>query len=376
MGAVDWKGAFDRLDPTVNVSKLIKMGVRPSLISVIIEYLEDRQMSVCYNTAWSKWHKLVGGAPQGSWLGQTSYISASDDAASWLEDEDRFKYCDDLSILELIMLGDILTEYDYKSHVPSDVGIGQKFIQPQLLKTQQNMQQIATWSNLNLMRLNESKTKYIIFTRTKTEFSTRITVNENVLERVKTIKLLGVWLQEDGGWQTNTREMCKRAYAKVGLITKLKYAGVSTGDLLLLYKLHVRSCLEYCVVAWHSSISSRQEAAIERCQAICLKIILQDSYVTYKAALEMTGLESLTERRESRCRKFSQSCLKHETNRRFFPENENTSQDIRKREKFKVNFAFTNIYKKSAIPYCQRLLNHLESGQEEEEEESQGGGRR
>ena len=93
----------------------------------------------------------------------------------------------------------------------------------------------------------------------------------------------------------------KRAYAKVGLITKLKYAGVSKDDLILLYKLHVRSCLEYVVVAWHSSLSSRQEAAIERCQAVCLRIILQDSYVSYPAALEMAGLETLANRRASRC---------------------------------------------------------------------------
>ena len=274
------------------------------------------------------------------------------------------------------MLGDILTEYDIKSHVPSDVGVGQKFVQPQKLNTQQNLNKIALWSNQNLMRLNESKTKYLIFTRSKTEFATRIVVNESVLERVKTIKLLGIWLQEDGGRQTNTSEMCKRAYARVGMITKLKYAGVSKENLLLLYKLHVRSCLEYCVVAWHSSISSRQEAAIERCQAVCLKIILQESYVSYEAALEMTGLETLANRRTSRCLKFSQDCLKHKTNKRFFPENAETNKSIRNKEKFKVNFAYTNIYKNSAIPYCQRLLNQQEMNQREGEERKGGDGRR
>ena len=369
MGAVDWKGAFDRLDPTVCVNKLIRMGVRSSIIPIIIEYLEDRKMSVHYNTAWSKWHTLVGGSPQGSWLGQTSYIAASDDAASWLEDEDRYKYCDDLSILELIMLGDVLTEYDFNTHVASDIGIGQKFIQPSLLKTQQNLTKVATWSSQNLMQLNETKTKYIIFTRTKEVFATRITVNDNVLERVKTIKLLGVWLQEDGGWQTNTQQMCKRAYARVGMLTRLKYAGVSTDNLILLYKLHVRSCLEYVVVAWHSSISSRQEAAIERCQAVCLRIILQDSYVSYPAALEMTGLETLANRRTSRCLKFSKDCLKHKSNKRFFPENEETNTALRNREKYKVNFAKTNTYKNSAIPYCQRQLNQIEARRREEEEE-------
>ena len=91
----------------------------------------------------------------------------------------------------------------------------------------------------------------------------------------------------------------------------------------------------------------------------------------------MTGLESLTERRESRCFKFSQSCIKHGTNRHFFPENESTSQEICNREKYKVNFAYTNTYKNSAVPFCQRLLNHKEKrGGEEGEEEKRGAGRR
>ena len=144
MGAIDWKGAFDRLDPTVAVTKLIRLGVRPSLIPIIIEYLEERQMTVRYNSSWSKWHTLIGGAPQGSWLGQTAYIAASDDAASWMEDDERFKYCDDLSILELISLGDLLIEYDLSKHVASDIGVGQKFIKQENLKTQRNLNQIAT----------------------------------------------------------------------------------------------------------------------------------------------------------------------------------------------------------------------------------------
>ena len=80
LGAVDWMGAFDRVDPTISISKLINMGVRSSLIPILIEFLEDRQMSVKYNGASSTWHSLVGGGPQGSWIGQQCYITASDDA--------------------------------------------------------------------------------------------------------------------------------------------------------------------------------------------------------------------------------------------------------------------------------------------------------
>ena len=34
-----------------------------------------------------------------------AYIAASDDAARGLEDEDKYKFCDDLTILELVMMG-------------------------------------------------------------------------------------------------------------------------------------------------------------------------------------------------------------------------------------------------------------------------------
>ena len=71
-------------------------------------------------------------------MGQMAYIAASNDAAQELEDEDKYKYCDDLSILELIMVGDLLQEYDFTNHVASDVEVGQQFIQPPNLKTQQH----------------------------------------------------------------------------------------------------------------------------------------------------------------------------------------------------------------------------------------------
>ena len=41
----------------------------------------------------------------------------------------------------------------------------------------------------------------------------------------------------------------------------------------------------------------------------------------------------------------------------MFPLNRHSSQDIRNTEKYLVNFAHTENYLNSAVPYCQRLLN-------------------
>ena len=160
---------------------------------------------------------------------------------------------------------------------------------------------------------------------------------------------------------------------RLGMLTKLRYAGVTTEDLVIIYKLYIRSCLEYNAVSFHSSLSSQQAAALERCQSVCLKVILQENYVSYEAALEMVGIENLAERRLKRCLDFSKKCLQHPIHKRMFPPNPNLSnqQNTRHREIYKVNFAHRNSYKNSTIPFCQRLLNQAER---EKEEEAEGAG--
>ena len=84
------------------------------------------------------------------------------------------------------------------------------------------------------------------------------TLNEKLLERKKTTKVVGVWLEEKGGWAKNTAEICKSAYAKLNMLTKLKYAGVSVKDLVETYTLFIRSRAEYVSVAFHSSITKKK----------------------------------------------------------------------------------------------------------------------
>ena len=88
-------------------------------------------------------------------------------------------------------------------------------------------------------------------------------------------------------------------------------------------------------------------------------MILGDCYVSYPAALEMTGLQTLYDRREKRCLDFALKAIKHPINHKMFPLNRNLDNEleVRNRETFQVNFARTDQYKKSAIPACQRILN-------------------
>ena len=276
-----------------------------------------------------------------------------------VSEDDRLKYSDDLSILELVMLADALTEYNFWEHVASDIGVDQRYLPPQGLETKLNLDEIAMRTADNLMLLKESKTSYIIFTRSHQDFATRLTLNNKLIKRQKYVKLLGVWLQEDGGWGKQVKETCKKAFARMSFLSKLRYAGVEQKDLIHNYKQFIRRALEYCSVAIHSSLTESQSNSLERCQAVALRIILQDEYESYSSAFLLTGLQKLSDRRSTRCLDFSLKCIDHEQNNRFFPRNASLGigNDVRDREEFQVNFARTKQYKDSAIPYCQRLLN-------------------
>ena len=105
MTAVDWKNAFDRQDPTKAVKKFIQLGVRPSLIPLLADYLTDRKMKVKFNGEMSEFFALIGGGPQGTLLGQLEYIVQSNDNTDGVPSQDKFKYIDDLSLLQLVPVG-------------------------------------------------------------------------------------------------------------------------------------------------------------------------------------------------------------------------------------------------------------------------------
>ena len=265
---------------------------------------------------------------------------------------------DDLSILEFIALAGLLCEYNFRLHVASDIGVDSYYLPPKSFQMQENLNKITTWTDQNLMMLNEKKSQYIIFNRAQADFNTRLKLNDNNIEEVHKVRLLGVLLTDDLKFQKNTEDICKRAFARITMITKLKYVGVPEQDLLEIYKLFIRSLLEYCCVAWHSSLTQDQSYDIERVQRTALKVILGDTYQNYEAALKQCNLETLFSRREHRCLSFGLKCLKHSKHKTMFPLNPSEGDlYLRDQSKFSVNFAKHSYYQNSAIPYIQNMLN-------------------
>ena len=82
--------------------------------------------------------------------------------------------------------------------------------------------------------------------RAQENLNTRLAVNNHVLDKIPVTQLLGVWISEDLSWAKNTKELCRKAYSRMSMLTKLRYVGVSTEDLIEIYILFIRSTREYC----------------------------------------------------------------------------------------------------------------------------------
>ena len=157
---VDWKQAFPRQCPKLGVESFIRNGVRPALIPVLINYFQGRKMKVKWQGQVSSERDLNGGGPQGSSFGLWEYLSQSNDNANCINEEDRFKFVDDLSFLEIIYLLNIgISTYNVRAHVPSDVASHNQVIESSKLKSQSQLKIINEWTNQKKMRLNVKKNK-------------------------------------------------------------------------------------------------------------------------------------------------------------------------------------------------------------------------
>ena len=159
LNMVDWSQAFDRQSHKLGIQSFIENGVRPSLIPVLLSFFQNRQMKVKWNGKTSSSHKLNGGGPQGGLLGILEYLSQTNNNTDYLSDEDKYKFIDDLSVLDKVnLISQGLASYNFKRHVASDVSIEHNQFLPQAnFKSQGYLNNISDWTENHLMKLNSQK---------------------------------------------------------------------------------------------------------------------------------------------------------------------------------------------------------------------------
>ena len=163
---------------------------------------------------------LNGSGPQGSTIGLLEYLAQSNNNCDAVGEEERFKFLDDLSILEVVNLLTIgISSYNVKQHVPSDVPVDNGYIDANSLKSQQYLDAICTWTDKQKMKLNIKKSNIMIFNPTqKFKFATRLKLNDVTLPIINKTKLLGTIITDDLKWNANTDELVKKGNQRMLLL--------------------------------------------------------------------------------------------------------------------------------------------------------------
>ena len=167
------------------------------------------------------------------------------------------------------------------------------------MKYQVWLEEISIWTLEQKMKINAKKTKTMLFNFTKDyQFDTRLQIENEKIDVIKSTKLLGTVITSDLTWDLNTAEIVKKSNARMELLRKVAGFGTSIADLKNIYILFVRSQLEQSAVVWHSSLTQENVADLERVQKSAIKIIMGNNYKSYKRSLDFLELDTLQKRRE------------------------------------------------------------------------------
>ena len=128
--------------------------------------------------------------------GGFGYLVNSNDNTDFLEDDEKFKYVDDLSMLEFVCLTGLLCEYNFKLNVASDIGIDSYLLPPANIEMQDFLNQVDSWTDENQMVWNIKKTKYIIFNTAQADFNTRLKIKDINIEQAHEARVLGGYMQK------------------------------------------------------------------------------------------------------------------------------------------------------------------------------------
>ena len=231
-------------------------------------------------------------------------------------------------------------------------------LDPHKSKVYDQIFQIKEYSETNGMKLNLSKTKFMLFNPTENyDFVPNLTIDGITLETSDEMKLLGLTIRNDLSWKSNTCSLIKRAYKKLWAIKRLKSQGANLEDLIDIYEKQVRSVLEFGVPVWNSGLTQDEVADIERVQKAFLHIALENEYKDYQSALQVSQLETLVCRRLQLCKKFAMKSSKHPKHSKWFVRNEPGPNTRSKKPDHKIPLCRLTRTRKGPITYLTNLLN-------------------
>ena len=198
---LDLTKAFDTVNYDILLWKLNQYGIRGHANDFFHSYLTGRRQHTCVNGVCSETRELTCGVPQGSVLGPLFFILYMNDIINAADANNIRLYADDTGIF---LHGKNI--YNLINHVRN------------------NFRRLKQWFVCNTLTLNADKSYFSVYHANKfvPEGLEEIATGDTVIKRSRTVKYIGLHIDELLNWKTHIAYLNESLIKLFGIFNQLK----------------------------------------------------------------------------------------------------------------------------------------------------------
>ena len=257
---VDFQKAFDTVNHDILLKKLDHYGFRGVINNWFRSYLTDRKQKVVINGFESENKLLLHGVPQGSVLGPILFLIYINDLHRCIKYSTTYHFADDTNLL----------------HISKDYKTLQR-------KVNYDLFSLHKWLTANKISLNEGKTELIYFRKSGSSPTLNIKLHGKTLTPSKSVKYLGIYLDEYLSGTTQCTELIKKLNRANGMLAKARHY-VPELELKNIYHAIFSSHITYGSQIWTPKLLSVGDK-ITRLQKAAMRIMTFSEFKSHSEPL-------------------------------------------------------------------------------------------
>jgi hypothetical protein len=236
--ALDFSKAFDTVRHSTLMEKLAQLGIPDHVYNWLADFFTNHSHCVKYRSDVSTLLEITASIIQGSVVGPASYVVNAADLKAVTPGNGMCKYADDTYL--------IIPASQADSRVAE-------------------LDNVETWSRLNNLRLNRSKSVEIIFINSKRKCKSKFQSPPliNGISRVTSLKILGVTITSSLSASEHVRQVLQSSAQTLYALRILRSQGMNNTDLQTVYRSVVVSKLLYASSAWIGFTTAADRLRIE-----------------------------------------------------------------------------------------------------------------
>ena len=281
--ALDLKKAFDTVHHGILLFKLKRTGLSKRAFKWFQSYLQNRYQCTVVNGVTSSMKRVECGIPQGSNLGPLLFIIYINDLTKCIKKCKVSLYADDTCVY-------------FQDKNPSVI----------IDTLNEDLKSVNQWLTQNKLALNTKKCEFLLIgsrKRIKDAIVPGVSIKENTIERVRSLKYLGVMIDEHLDWTVHVETLRKKIVKDLYLLRRIKYF-IGRKMALTFYKSIIQSKFDYCSVVW-GNVGKGLERKLQILQNRAVRTVMGvDWTVSSDTVFDTLKLDRLQDRRIKRVFQF------------------------------------------------------------------------